>query len=289
GWTWEGLKDVRAAAALPGLEGVRSQEELASAAAACFGGVDVRRTRDLIKDFRAGSMAFRPDRKGLAVGQVQVHWPRTTATLLLSDLETGGTLHQLTVECVQRMPEDGVRFDGIRSLVFSPDGRALAHGTRYGRMYLWDLTASPPRATSWQGHSNESQDLAFSPDGRSLYSRDVAFPSDGNRLLKRWEVTRDGVRQQAVFKPAERITGMALRPDGDALVCSLSHAGHKWLGPGTLKPIQGAKIPIDGRVCFSPDGRLLAVGRWEDITLFDAASGAEVRKLVDPQTGKAHE
>src|SRR5262249_27404012 len=82
GWTWEGLKDVREAAALPGLEGVRSEEELASAAAACFGGVDVRSTRVLVEDFPAGSMAFSPDGKVLAVGQFKVHGPRTTATLL---------------------------------------------------------------------------------------------------------------------------------------------------------------------------------------------------------------
>src|SRR5262249_57269940 len=75
GWTWEGLKDVREASALPGLEGVRSQEELASAAAACFGGVDVRQSRVLVEDFPAGSMAFSPDGKVLAVGQVKVHGP----------------------------------------------------------------------------------------------------------------------------------------------------------------------------------------------------------------------
>src|SRR5262249_40186412 len=150
-----------------------------------------------------------------AVGQFKVYGSQTTATLLLINLETGRTLHRLPVECVQRQPEDG-----IRALTFSPDGRALAHGTRYGRMYLWDLTASPPRSTWWQGHSNQVAELAFSPDGRSLYSRDNDLPDAGNQSLKRWELIGSAARQQAVFKPSKWINGMALRPDGAALVCS---------------------------------------------------------------------
>src|SRR5262249_23487272 len=147
--------------------------------------------------------------------------------------------HQLPVECVQRQPEDG-----IRALTFSPDGRTLAHGTRSGRMYLWDLTTSPPQAAWWQGHSNEVGELAFSSDGRSLYSRDIDVPPAGNRSLKRWELTADGARQQAVFKGEGKITGMALRHDGSALVvCSLSGAGPSWLDPGTLQPTHGPKIP----------------------------------------------
>src|SRR5262249_30036491 len=69
GWAWGGRKDGRGAAAWPGREGVRNQEELASAAAACRGGVDARPTRTLVEDFPAGSMAFSPNGKLLAVGQ----------------------------------------------------------------------------------------------------------------------------------------------------------------------------------------------------------------------------
>ena len=58
---------------------------------------------------------------------------------------------------------------GVISLVFSPDGRALALGSKSGMIQLWDVVGRRMRS-DLRGHSKEVSGLAFSPDGATLAS-----------------------------------------------------------------------------------------------------------------------
>src|SRR4029077_16391828 len=67
GWTWEILREVEEAAALP--EARENQAELRSIAASCLGGVDLRPGPTLAEGFPAYRVAFSPDGKLLALVQ----------------------------------------------------------------------------------------------------------------------------------------------------------------------------------------------------------------------------
>ena len=97
--------------------------------------------------------------------------------------------------------------DGVRSLVFSPDGRWLVAGTRSGQMHRWNLTEKSPRAVSWQGHPALVSHLAFHPDGTALYSRG----QDGT--FRRWNVAACW-KETARFKTHCASGNFALDPAG---------------------------------------------------------------------------
>lgn len=70
--------------------------------------------------------------------------------------------------------------DGIRSVIFSPDGKVLASGSDDVTIRIWDVEKGVPVATL-HGHAGSVRVLRFSPDGRFLFSGS----EDG--LVKIWD------------------------------------------------------------------------------------------------------
>ncbi|MCY4401968.1 MAG: WD40 repeat domain-containing protein [Candidatus Poribacteria bacterium] len=70
----------------------------------------------------------------------------------------------------------------VSSLVYSPDGKALANGNGDGSIYLWDMNTFQI-ISSFTGQSGLTS-LAYSPDGRTLASGN----SDGTVLI--WDLTQ---------------------------------------------------------------------------------------------------
>ena len=57
--------------------------------------------------------------------------------------------------------------DGVRSVVFSPDGRTLASGGYDNILRLWDAETGQHKP-ALEGHTDYIRSVVFSPDGRTL-------------------------------------------------------------------------------------------------------------------------
>jgi len=140
-------------------------------------------------DYFFSNLAFSPDGKTLALSassfapayELQL-WDVATGTLLRS-MNTGYTT----------LSDD---------LMFSPDGRLLAHAGGGNRNFkLWDTTT----ATEVRTHTDTMQvtDAVFSPDGSRVYSAVSGF-SFNNPGIRVWEVPGATVASQcATYNPAQ--------------------------------------------------------------------------------------
>jgi WD40 repeat protein len=76
------------------------------------------------------------------------------------------------------------------SLSFRPDGKLLATGNESGKVILWDLATTLPRA-SFQAHTMNIPSLADSPDGKTL----ATGSADGT--IKLWDVSETALAAPA--------------------------------------------------------------------------------------------
>jgi WD40 repeat protein len=108
---------------------------------------------------------------------------------------------------------------------FSPDGKALASGSTYGDVILWDLQTLASIGT-FQGQSGAIYSLAFSPDGQRL-----ATGGSGQQTVGIWDMaTRQIVATLAA--PGSVHHAVQFSPDGNALL-TVNGGGalHYWRAP----------------------------------------------------------
>ena len=95
------------------------------------------------------------------------------------------------------------------SAALSPDGSALAVGSRDGRVRLLDLRSGEVRPFA-RGHRATVADVAFTPDGRKLVSSDFG----GGVIV--WDVAR-GERSEELSAHRGPVWALAISPDGRTL------------------------------------------------------------------------
>jgi WD40 repeat protein len=172
----------------------------------------------------------------------------------------------------------------------SLDGKRLAMSTfdaggqKPGRIVVWE-TADGKLLRRLEGSRAA---VAFSPDGKFLAS---AVPESGTPPTKQTlficNLATGRQVQEIELEASAWVGSLTFSPDGKFLAAGLHDAGTKFRtrrwDVTTGKEIAGFEKPVAFGVCFSPDGKLLAVQGGDrqaaEIQLLDAATGKAVRRL----------
>ncbi len=143
--------------------------------------------------------------------------------------------------------------DYLRSVSFSPDGRAIVTCSQDNSARLWDAQTGRPLSQPIR-HGEQPHAAAFTPDGTTLYT------GGADRVVQRWDV-RPRSKTGDELPHAGRVIDAQWSGDG-RFVASIGGDNRVIIrDAGTLAQIAGhtfQRTPTALR--FSPDSRMLLVG-----------------------------
>jgi WD40 repeat protein len=165
-------------------------------------------------------------------------------------------------------------------LTFSPDGRTVASGDRDGNIKLWEVASGKLRAT-WRGHTKAVTAVAFSPGGKVLAS------GGDDEVVRLWDAAGKGHR--ILHARVEHLADLAFSPDGKGLaVVGRVPSGKRGVGELQLWDVRTGRRQrthlgnMMFAVAFSPEGRELAAGDDDGVTVWEAETGKDRSRLKGP-------
>jgi WD40 repeat protein/class 3 adenylate cyclase len=173
------------------------------------------------------------------------------------------------------------------SAALSPDGRALAVGSRDGRVRLLDLRSGEVRLFAG-GHRTSVVDLAFTPDGRTLVSSDI-----GGAVIV-WDVA-PGEKSEELSAHRGSVWTLAVSPEGRTLYSAGDDGrmilwdltrGRRLIRSFSLRH-EFEDIQTPRGIAVSPDGETLAITqRGGTVELLETAT-LQRRRTVRAMEGFA--
>ncbi|WP_419546712.1 protein kinase domain-containing protein [Microcystis sp.] len=167
----------------------------------------------------------------------------------------------------------------VKSVVYSPDGRYLASGSRDTTIKIWEVATGKQLRTLTGYYPVNS--VVYSPDGRYLAG------GSWNDTIKIWEVAT-GKQLRTLTGHSDSVWSVVYSPDGRYLASGSYDKTIKiWevaTGKG-LRILTGHSSEVLS-VVYSPDGRYLASGSWDNtIKIWEVATERELRTLTGHSSG----
>ena len=212
--------------------------------------------------FAAMAIAYSPDGTILACG-------RQDNSIELWDVQRKESIHKLR----------GHK-DQIRSMEFSPDGRTLvsAGGIRDHTVHIWDVDAKSLLYSIEEKYMSVNA-VAYSPNGQFI-------ATGGGKEIRFWDASTGSLLLK-IEAGHGRVMEVAYFPDGNKLaslnINGLIRIWDVWTGK-KLRTIRGyASGFYSGiyAVAYSPDGQTIAGAEGNAVMVWDARSGALLRKFID--------
>jgi WD40 repeat protein len=173
--------------------------------------------------------------------------------------------------------------DQVLDLALSPDGTLAATASRDKTARVWNLETGEA-LTPWLSHSNEVDQVLFSPDGKLLLTRDTerspgAFelPDHGTGAVTLWQIPAG----ELIFRVAHSnvVSHAEFSPDGALFVTACCDGYTRICRVQDGSVTQAFKHPAEvTHATFSPDGKLLVTSCKDDkVRCWEVETGRTVQ------------